>query len=275
MQTEIMDGFITPTKESMPTAASITAALQEPQRHNSERLQPIHLSLPWETSFGQEKLAVIVPHVLSEEECTAIIQNCEEQHGFEQALLNVGGGRQVLDTDVRKSGRCIIDDEQAAAILWERLKHVLPEMITPGFRTVSSPIWQCVGLNERFRVLKYQPGDYFYPHRDGSFERSKDESGAHAAAGKPGDTSFFTVMLYLNTPTKGGGTNFVSVGGNICPYNPIMGQALVFDHGIRHEGAPVKTGVKYAIRTDLMYRRVDTSLHETNARIGDSPMEEL
>ena len=35
------------------------------------------------------------------------------------------------------------------------------------------------------------------------------------------------------------------------------GKALVFLHLLLHEGAPVTGGRKYALRTDVMYRRLD------------------
>ena len=38
-------------------------------------------------------------------------------------------------------------------------------------------------------------------------------------------------------------------------YVPKSGSVLVFDHELFHEGALLKEGVKYAIRTDVMYRR--------------------
>jgi hypothetical protein len=34
---------------------------------------------------------------------------------------------------------------------------------------------------------------------------------------------------------------------------------LVFDHRLLHEGEKVTEGVKYAIRTDLMFERVRTT----------------
>ena len=58
-------------------------------------------------------------------------------------------------------------------------------------------------------------------------------------------------MLCLNAPEKGGGTNFVSMAsGGPYRYRPSTGQALVFDHDIRHEGSLLEAGVKYAIHTD-------------------------
>lgn len=186
---------------------------------------------------------------MSQEECDAIIRICEAK-GFEKALLNVGRGAEILRDDVRRSGRCVIDDVDAAKILWERLKHAIPGMYADS--------WRCVGLNERFRVLKYEEGDYFLPHRDGSYQRAWEYD--NLPHGEPGDISFFTLMLYLNDPERGGGTNFVSLRGDISSYHPITGQALIFDHGVSHEGERLEKGVKYAIRTDIMYREVSREL---------------
>ena len=38
---------------------------------------------------------------------------------------------------------------------------------------------------------------------------------------------------------------------------PAAGLALVFDHTLLHEGALLKKGVKYAMRTDVMFRAVE------------------
>lgn len=221
------------------TTTSQTSIADALQSSYLSDMQPIHLSLPWEekTPEGKEKLAAVIPGVLSSDECSALIEKCEEI-GFDQALLNVGGGREVLSTGFRKSLRCIVDDAQAANIIWERLKHVIPETITKDGQS-----WHRVGLNERFRVLKYEVGDYFKPHTDGSYERQN------------GDMSLLTLMLYLNTPISGGDTNFLSRdGGQVRTVNPCTGQGLVFDHSIRHESEELEIGTKYAIRTDVMYR---------------------
>ena len=54
-------------------------------------------------------------------------------------------------------------------------------------------MWQLEGLNERLRFLRYEPGEKFEPHLDGSFVRTDGD--------KAGDRSFVTVLLYLNTGT--------------------------------------------------------------------------
>lgn len=41
---------------------------------------------------------------------------------------------------------------------------------------------------------------------------------------------------------------------------PKTGMALIFNHDTLHEGEPVTKGTKYIIRTEVMYRRVDTEM---------------
>lgn len=69
--------------------------------------------------------------------------------------------------------------------------------------------------------------------------------------------SLLTFMIYLNEGYEGGETQFddaaksppgesVSVAGKV-------GMALVFEHELLHEGAEVTAGVKYVLRSDVMY----------------------
>lgn len=71
-----------------------------------------------------------------------------------------------MNTDVRKSYRCIIDSVPFAEQLWERIKHAVPTTFQRGFQNHDA-----VGLNERIRVLRlrYYPGDEFKPHTDGQY----------------------------------------------------------------------------------------------------------
>lgn len=97
------------------------------------------------------------------------------------------------------------------------------------------------GANERFRCYRYEVGQYFAPHFDGAFVRHRDER------------SLLTFMVYLNDCPRGGETNFFSLERSV---KPSTGTALLFNHHLLHEGAEVTEGRKYALRTDLMYRRV-------------------
>lgn len=55
-------------------------------------------------------------------------------------------------------------------------------------------------------------------------------------------------MVYLNDSAEGGETRFEH-----ATVRPRAGLALVFDHYLPHEGAPVIAGQKYVLRSDVMY----------------------
>ena len=56
-------------------------------------------------------------------------------------------------------------------------------------------------------------------------------------------------MIYLNDNFKGGETKF-----NDLVVAPKKGSALVFYHYLVHEGTEVIEGIKYVLRTDIMFR---------------------
>jgi hypothetical protein len=53
---------------------------------------------------GVQAFAVVIENVLTEEECKQWIEDSEHS-GYVNALINVGGGRQVRMDDVRNSAR--------------------------------------------------------------------------------------------------------------------------------------------------------------------------
>ncbi|KAH3838628.1 uncharacterized protein LOC127880202 [Dreissena polymorpha] len=183
------------------------------------------------------KLAFVLYNVFTTKECEEYIAQTEVM-GYEEALVNVGGGRQVKMTDVRKSSRCIWDTVEEADRIWERIKSHVPEM------------WRdrkVLELNERLRFLRYDPGDYFQPHLDGAYVRDN------------GERSYITVQVYLNQGFKGGSTTFMSYScENKVELVPKTGSVLVFQHDIMHEGSRLEEGRKYTIRTDVMYSAKQT-----------------
>src|SRR5262249_50613527 len=107
-----------------------------------------------------------------------------------------------------------------------------------------------VGFNERLRFYRYNPGQAFKPHRDGSYCRHEQR-----------EASRMTLLIYLNDDAAGGETRFFSDARQASldqPYvtvNPRAGMALVFLHRIWHEGAEVRGGRKLVLRTDVLYGR--------------------
>lgn len=117
--------------------------------------------------------AVVIDNCLTKEECNEIVRAAEATTKgklWEQALVNVGNGKQELMTDVRDCGRIIWDDRDLVAKIWSRVKDcVLPEIEyvknkprVTGFGPMKrGEVLQMTRLNERMRFLRYEPGQYF------------------------------------------------------------------------------------------------------------------
>jgi prolyl 4-hydroxylase len=176
----------------------------------------------------------VIRNFFTPQECDAGITQ-SEQAGYEEATISTAVGF-VMDKDVRDNARLILDDSALAARLWQRTEPFLP----PRIRN-----WRAIGLNERFRFYRYDPGQQFAPHWDGCFHRDN------------GEQSQLTFMVYLNEDFTGGETKFYLENGMPrLAVKPERGMALVFVHRQLHEGASVVQGRKYVLRTDVMYRQI-------------------
>ncbi len=180
-------------------------------------------------SFREPKPGVFtVDGVLPPGQCAALV-DWAEQTGFDAAPVTTGMGFVHLPS-VRNNTRVMFDNPTLAAKLWEELREHTPAELGP---------WRAHGLNERFRLYRYDPGQYFRRHSDGAFRRNASEC------------SQITLMIYLNEGFEGGETSFDAD----CLVTPKTGMALGFIHRLRHAGETVTTGRKYVLRTDVMYRK--------------------
>jgi predicted 2-oxoglutarate/Fe(II)-dependent dioxygenase YbiX len=169
---------------------------------------------------------VIIKDFFTASECEEFIQK-SETIGYEQAKINIRG-RQVTNTSVRNNERVLYKDYDMADQLWTSVEPFVEKRFQH-----ATPI----GLNEMFRFYKYSPGQRFKSHIDGSYVRNEKEA------------SLYTFMVYLNDDFKGGTTKF-----HEAIITPKKGDALIFLHRLRHEGAVLTSGTKYILRTDIMYR---------------------
>lgn len=155
-------------------------------------------------------------------------------------------------TDVRNNDRCIWDSKDEVDKIWARVKDFIPA-VWKGRRVL--------GLNERLRFLRYEPGQYFAPHFDGTYMRDN------------GERSYITFQAYLNDGFEGGATTFLKMAGLRaestepkhvnCEVVPKVGSVLVFQHDMLHEGSRLLSGKKYAVRTDVMYAAAVTEREPT------------
>jgi len=149
----------------------------------------------------------------------------------------------------RHNDRLAIADEAFAAALWERLRRHLPRV------RGAEP----VGCSSNIRLYKYTEGMRFGRHVDGS--HVDPVSGGNRS-------SEYTVLIYLNdaagSELRGGATAFYAGEYHdpdveeslVLSFEPRRGAALLHGHGERcllHEGCEVTRGVKYLLRTDVLF----------------------
>lgn len=180
---------------------------------------------------SRNPLVMTVDGVLTLAECARECARIEAA-GPTAAPISVAGGFQMRP-DIRNNTRVMFDDASLAQVLFERVREHVPSLLEAN--------WVLCGANERLRCYRYTEGQYFAPHFDGAFVRSRSER------------SLLTFIVYLNACEGGGHTGFLDLERSV---EPKPGRALIFNHHLLHEGAKVTAGVKYALRSDLMYRRV-------------------
>jgi len=177
-----------------------------------------------------------VPNFRNSDFCARIIGRADEI-GFDAATINTEHGT-CFAHDIRNNDRVTFDDPNLAKELWNKAQSLF-----------SNPFkgHRAAGLNERFRVYRYGPGQLFDWHQDGEFI---DSSGLR---------SMFTMMVYLNEGCEGGGTSFADV---FSPHvfddftiSPKIGKALFFYHPISHRGDAIISGEKFVLRTDVMFEK--------------------
>ena len=186
-----------------------------------------------------------VSAVLSPAECADLIQKGEDL-GFHAATVRMRSGQTMLINGVRNNDRAEWIDAPFAALLWERVRPFVPEEMDGCAAR---------GLWENFRFYRYDPGQRFKKHRDGS-----------VLLAERNQKSRLSFLLYLNEGYGGGETVFDETSAAAITeteptteseppvvITPRRGQGLFFIHERRHEGTQVTQGRKYLLRTDVLF----------------------
>jgi len=173
-------------------------------------------------------LVFTIPEVMTRDECAALVARIDALGPTDAPITTARGFE--MRPEIRNNQRVIIDDHQLAGDLFARVRAATPARLFGR---------EAVGANERFRCYRYEPGQRFAPHYDGAFRRDQREC------------SELTLMVYLNDGFGGGKTRFHDFDVDVVPRT---GSALLFQHRLLHEGCEVTSGVKYVLRSDVMYR---------------------
>lgn len=183
------------------------------------------------------RLLWTVPDLFSPTECADILARARDTEWF-AATVNAAEGR-VVDARVRSSSTAVVRDAALTEELYRRaLPHVPARMSTELGARGRVPM-DVTGIFQPLRIYRYEVGQHFGLHQDQSY------------IGEGGTQSLLTLMVYLNEGFSGGETDFPEQEQTIIPKT---GTALLFQHKLLHAGRSVTEGIKYVLRSDVLYR---------------------
>jgi len=173
---------------------------------------------------------VLFKGLLDAAECDALVELARPRLTRSETIDDNTGQNEI--NPVRTSGGMFFkrDENELVARLDKRIGALL------GWPTSHG---------EDLQVLHYAPGAEYKPHYD-YFDPSRPGS---LTALRYGGQRVGTLLMYLNTPTAGGGTVFPDIGLEVAP---LKGNAVFFsyerahpDTRTLHGGAPVIEGEKW------------------------------
>jgi len=238
--------------------------------------------------LAEERISA-VEHFLSPKECQGLIAACDKL-GWHQSPPSGGGHGRTGREDARTSKFAILTDDKLANSWFQRLQPLL----TPNLEWLEKSVyfgdagtefiearvagaeflaggveWVPVGLVDRLRFYKYEKGDEYPDHYDGSYRRTvkrwKDNKKEELETFQ--QQTFLTLLVYLNEGMKGGETVYF-YDRQHCRFlrdaiekkvevssTPLTGKALITIHDQVHASLPIIAGEKYVMRTDIIFER--------------------
>jgi len=208
---------------------------------NSPHVNKITLK---ELEGGLKGYGIILENVLTRRECQRIIQETESI-----GYGSLGEGKTGMA--YRSNRRIQFDDSEGSLgeELWRRISQYIPQIeVLPEDGTFEYYL-----MNSRYRFAKYFKGEGFALHVDKPTVYEKEIC------------SIYTVNIYLNDlkPEQGGKTRFYTkmMGGNIvASVGGSAGTVAIFKQALGgvftpvHDGEKVNSGLKYLMRTDIIYK---------------------
>jgi hypothetical protein len=195
--------------------------------------------------------------VVSPDECTRLVALTETLGYLEDAAVS-------LPRAIRHNHSATwVADDASVDILWQRCQSLIRKDDDFGGKCA-------VGLNARFRFYRYEEGDYFAAHTDGSWPGSRVIDGELIPNAFDDRWSQLTILLFLSDDFEGGATRFYVdpadparpargvEGAHSIDLRTPLGGALCFPHGVHplhclHASQPISAGVKYIIRSDVLF----------------------
>lgn len=215
----------------------------------------------------------LINNFFASEECQSILKSASEQYKFSSI-------EHAYKIEQREAKRLCLLNKELAIVIFQRLqqleifKNIAPDVKPYGYdenlcALDSKNVWTPDHVNECVRLSMYEaPSVGFKPHFDSQYTTGKNKR------------SIYSILIYLNHDYQGGNTvlyeksiddkkslNLMSgltideeikqnknLDGLVTTtIVPKLGSCLVFKNDILHEGTKISSGVKYILRTDLVF----------------------
>jgi hypothetical protein len=202
--------------------------------------------------FLPDSQCFVLYNVFDQEECQQLIEQGEE-FGF----LDLSSS---YEKSYRSNQRIVHHNQTFQEVLWGRISDYVEDTIemqgkhpTLYSTYFTDGIWGKDQLNENLRLCKYHPGNFFKKHCDEGYHPNP-----------PSHRSLKTCMIYLNNEFEGGETVFYFKDNEDnhreLRLHPSIGMCLIFNQNILHEGLLVQSGYKYFIRTDILFKKIHSTI---------------
>jgi predicted 2-oxoglutarate/Fe(II)-dependent dioxygenase YbiX len=188
--------------------------------------------------------AVKIDGVLTPDDCARWIEAAE------RAEFTKSGDREIFSGNRL---RTVLTDQDAADAVWQQIKPHVTKRRTHrgkdgnhsygGVGAIPDGEYEPFGVSPMFRFSKYVSGGSFGWHVDTCYAKGPHEVGMD------------TLLLYLNDDYVGGETVLKLLPETVV-MTPKTGSALAFYHFQTHAGMEVQRGMKYLVRTEVLYRKV-------------------
>jgi len=213
-----------------------------------------------------------VDHFLTPTECKLLIGKGEKR-GWQKSSVSGGGHGRTGNEDPVTNSFSVLQETEFADVLWDRIQKFLPENLAYMgkniyFNSVTQGAeWKPHSIFNKLRLYKYNSGEVFPEHID--YKVKKDiinEDGSRTIL-----QSFNTLIIYLNEDFEKGTTGYWPDHKGIhCRFvrdvekqhskkdhqvviTPQTGKAVIQDQNILHEAIAPEKGIKYILRTDIIY----------------------
>lgn len=191
---------------------------------------------------NKKEYCLLIKAAFDTDFCDKIIE--EKKESFKKAKTH-------YPTSYRNNERQLLESKNLSTQLFQEVKNYIPQEIKiEGISKQECGNWKLDGINERIRICRYLPNQYFNKHLDGVHFDSAIRQ------------SKLTFMIYLNGSEdfEGGRTLFFNSKEDetiIGNYVPEKGDLMIFDHNLWHSGEMVLRGEKYILRSDIVYQKID------------------